>query len=88
MNMVALDSIDASQVWIDVRRKDPEQMDRTMYATHMAPVADAARPCAGFSMGFQWRNVTTNAALVIAGLAKSRNAATKRSARHLGMATT
>ena len=86
--MVALNTIYASQVWVDVRRKDPEHMDRTMYATHMAPVAAAARPCAGFGIGFQWRNVTTDAALVIAGLAKSRNAATKRSARHLGMATT
>ena len=86
--MVFLTSIDARQVSLVVRRKDPEQMDRTMYATHMAPVAVDARPCAGFGIGFQWRNVTTDAALVIAGLAKSRNAATKRSARHLGMATT
>jgi hypothetical protein len=81
--MIALDTIHAIQVWVHVRRKGSETMDRTMYATHMAPVADAARPCAGFGIGFQWRNVT-----LIAGLAKSRNAATKRSARHLGMATT
>jgi hypothetical protein len=60
-------------------------MDRTMYATHEAAMADAARPCAGFGIGFQWRNVALNA-----GLAKSRNAATatKRTARHLGKATT
>jgi hypothetical protein len=58
-------------------------MDRTMHAIEMAPMAVDARPCAGFGIGYQWRNVTLNA-----GLAKSRTAATKRSARHLGMATT
>ena len=57
-------------------------MDRTKYATHTAPVAAAARECAGFGIGFQWRNVATMAGLT------STNAATKRSARHLGMAPT
>ena len=57
-------------------------MERTKYATHTARMADAARLCAGFGIGLQWRNVAPMAAL------KSANTATKRSARHLGMAPT
>jgi hypothetical protein len=62
-------------------------MDRTMYATQQAHVAGAARPCAGF--GRQWRHVGN--AVAVNGLAafmKSTAVATKRTARHLGMAST
>lgn len=65
-------------------------MDRTMYATQQAHVAGAARPCAGF--GRQWRHVGNVGNFVaINGLAasmKSTAVATKRTARHLGMAST
>ncbi len=65
-------------------------MDRTMYATQQAPVAGAARPCAGF--GRTWRHVgNVGNAVAINGLdafMKSTAVATKRTARHLGMAST
>jgi hypothetical protein len=57
-------------------------MERTVFAQHQAPVAVAARPYAGLGICFQWRNVA-----VMTGL-DSTNAATKRSARHLGKAPT
>ena len=62
-------------------------MDRTMYATQQAHVAGAARPCAG--SGRNWQLVGN--AMVIDGFAafmKSTAVATKRTARHLGMAST
>jgi hypothetical protein len=62
-------------------------MDRTMYATQQAHVAGAARPCAG--SGRNWRLVgnamATNGFIACM---KSTAAATKRTARHLGMAST
>jgi hypothetical protein len=62
-------------------------MDRTMYATQQAHVAGAARPCAG--SGRNWRLVGN--AMAINGFTacmKSTAVATKRTARHLGMAST
>ena len=57
-------------------------MERTVFAQHQAPVAVAARPYAGLGICFQWRNVAEMTGL------DSTNAATKRSARHLGKAPT
>lgn len=62
-------------------------MDRTMYATQQAHVAGAARPCAGF--GRNWRlvgNATATNGFI--AFMKSTAAATKRTARHLGTAST
>lgn len=71
-------------------RKVSEPMERTVVAQHQAHVAVAARPYAGFGNSFQWRtmaNVACTNAATSAGL-KSTKATTKRSARHLGMAST
>ncbi len=56
-------------------------MERTVFAQHQAPVAVAARPYADLGICFQWRNVAPMTGF-------STNAATKRSARHLGKAPT
>ena len=67
-------------------------MIRTAPAQHLAPVAGAARPCAGFGIGYQWRTAEMhdNAAmhLVASNGSKSVNLTTKRPTRRLGMATT
>jgi hypothetical protein len=53
-------------------------------------MAVAARPFAGFGNCFQWRTMANVASMTTASNAglKSTKAATKRSARHLGMAST
>ena len=66
-------------------------MASTVYATQTAHVAGAARPCAGF--GRNWRHVGNgmglNVLVGLNGFMKSIDAtATKRSTRHLGMAST
>ena len=65
-------------------------MKSTTYAPQQAHVAGAARPCGGF--GRMWRHVDTfvvngNAINGLAAM-KSTAAATKRTARHLGTAST
>jgi hypothetical protein len=71
-------------------------MDRTMFATQQAHVAGAARPCVGSGRG--WRlvgngmpaNALMNGIAIneFAAFMKSTAAATKRTARHLGTAST
>ena len=71
-------------------RKVSEPMERTVFAQHQAHVAVAARPFAGFGNCFQWRTMANVASMTTASNAglKCTKAATKRSARHLGMAST
>jgi len=59
-------------------------MERTDFVQHLAPVAVAARPYAGFGICLQWRNGMA----VMGQKSTTTNAATKRTARHLGMAPT
>ncbi len=61
-------------------------MIRTTLAQHLAPVAGAARPCAGIGFGYQWRTVEPNE--MASHAMKSVNLTTKRTPRRLGMATT
>lgn len=71
-------------------------MKSTTYATQQAHVAGAARSCSGF--GRPWRHVgigqvadlmvNGNAVNGLATFMKSTAAATKRTARHLGTAST
>jgi hypothetical protein len=72
-------------------RKESEPMKSTTYATQQAHVAGAARSCGGF--GRPWRHEDTvmvngNAINGLAAFMKSTAAATKRTARHLGTAST
>jgi hypothetical protein len=66
--------------------KDGSEMIRTAPAQHLAPVAGAARPCAGFGIGYQWRTVEFHD--MASHAMKSVNLTTKRTTRRLGMATT
>jgi hypothetical protein len=61
-------------------------MIRTTLAQHLAPVAGAARSCAGIGFGYQWRPVESNE--MASHAMKSVNLTTKRTPRRLGMATT
>ncbi len=65
-------------------------MNRTDFAQHLAPVAAAPRPRAGFGIGYQWRSVVENLVncLGLMSADATTNATTKRTARRLGMATT
>ncbi len=65
-------------------------MNRTDFAQHLAPVAVAPRPCAGFGIGYQWRAMAEHLvnSLGLMSAAATTNATTKRTARRLGMATT
>jgi hypothetical protein len=58
-------------------------MIRTTHATHLAPVAIAARPC-GLGFGYQWRN----AAMSMAVATTTNDNAKKRPSRRLGLAAT
>jgi hypothetical protein len=65
-------------------------MDRTIFAPQPAPVAAAARPCGGFGLGYQWRDVAKHGVVSnrLMSIDATANATTKRTARRLGMATT
>jgi len=63
-------------------KEGTNQMNRTAFATQVAPLAAVTRPCSGFGHGSQWRD------MAMCGLDSTNDITTKRPARHLGKPTT
>ncbi len=60
-------------------------MKRTDLALELVPMTSAARPCGGFGHGYQWRS---RSLMNLMNVKSINAAATKRTARHLGLLTT